>query len=489
MARHLVLVDNLRDWPFQLSAVEPVSVKDYLRGPAVPASTRVINLCRSYRYASTGYYGSLLAEARGNRILPTVRTITDLASRSIYSLNSEDLDERVDRRLRQRREAGDLPAFEILVAFGRCDADDLLPVAQELFASFPCPLLRVEFRHQERWRIGTIRPVQIGALNDRQRQLVEQSLEVYIGRTPRRRRTRPVARYDMAILHNPDETLPPSNPGALRKFIAAGKRVGIEVDLITRRDFSRLAEYDALFIRETTAIGHHTYRFAQRADREGLVVIDDPESILRCTNKIYLTELLQRHNLPVPRTRIAIKGETGQLQLGNELPLVLKIPDGSFSRGVYRADSVEQAHQILAKLHGDSDLVILQQYLYTEFDWRVTLLDGDVLFACQYFMSRAHWQIVRHRPGGRSQQGRHRTFAAADVPAEVIETARRAASLVGSGLYGVDLKQFADRVYVMEINDNPNIDAGVEDRVLGEALYDRVIGTFLDRLNRITVPG
>ena len=61
------------------------------------------------------------------------------------------------------------------------------------------------------------------------------------------------------------------------------------------------AEFDALFIRETTLVNHHTYRFARRAASEGLVVIDDPESILKCTNKVFLAELLSRHKMPMPQ--------------------------------------------------------------------------------------------------------------------------------------------------------------------------------------------
>jgi glutathione synthase/RimK-type ligase-like ATP-grasp enzyme len=37
---------------------------------------------------------------------------------------------------------------------------------------------------------------------------------------------------------------------------------------------------------------------------------------------------------------------------------------------------------------------------------------------------------------------------------------------------------------VIEVNDNPNLDAGVEDRVLGEDLYRQVIGEFVERLDR-----
>ncbi|MBN0252814.1 RimK family alpha-L-glutamate ligase, partial [Pseudomonas aeruginosa] len=94
-------------------------------------------------------------------------------------------------------------------------------------------------------------------------------------RMPRSRR---VARYDMAILHDPDEALPPSNPQALANLVRVGASLGIDVELIGRKDYARLAEFDALLIRETTRVDHHTYRFAEKAEREGLVVMDDPAS-------------------------------------------------------------------------------------------------------------------------------------------------------------------------------------------------------------------
>ncbi len=61
----------------------------------------------------------------------------------------------------------------------------------------------------------------------------------------------------------------------------------IETEFITKTDVGRLAEFDALFIRATTAVNHYTYRMAQKATALGLVVVDDTESILRCTNKVF----------------------------------------------------------------------------------------------------------------------------------------------------------------------------------------------------------
>ncbi|NJN48482.1 MAG: RimK family alpha-L-glutamate ligase, partial [Candidatus Competibacteraceae bacterium] len=77
-----------------------------------------------------------------------------------------------------------------------------------------------------------------------------------------------------------------------------------------------------------------------------------------------------------------------------------------------------------------------------------------------------------------------KTFRVEDAPEVVIKTALKAANLIGDGLYGVDLKQTDKGLVVIEINDNPNIDAGVEDQVLKEDLYRVVIEDFVWRLER-----
>jgi glutathione synthase/RimK-type ligase-like ATP-grasp enzyme len=56
------------------------------------------------------------------------------------------------------------------------------------------------------------------------------------------------------------------------------------------------------------------------------------------------------------------------------------------------------------------------------------------------------------------------------------------ANLIGDGLYGVDMKQIGDKAYVVEINDNPNIDSGVEDTLLKDNLYLTVMQVFLKRI-------
>ena len=161
------------------------------------------------------------------------------------------------------------------------------------------------------------------------------------GATPRRRTP---ARYTFATLVDPQEELPPSEISSLRHWATIAEKMGVEVEPITKKDLAKLANYDALFIRETTSISNHTYRFARRAQQEGMPVIDDPLSMIRCTNKVYLNELMAYNKVPVPPT-VMIAGPA-DFELAAEtlgFPLVLKIPDSSFSRGVKKASTLRGA--------------------------------------------------------------------------------------------------------------------------------------------------
>lgn len=495
MTRLVIVVEKTSDWGSYFPADSIVAAPDYLREPHIDGDERVqvINLCRSYKYLGTGYYVSLLAEARGHKVIPSVRTINDLRRRSLYGVDIEDLSAQLAKFLPDgSRDATD---FSLLVYFGRTNYEPLHDLARQVFETFPCPILKLEFARHKVWQIASIRPAGLNSLSDSQEDAFADALDVFSKKLWRARpRTRRKYRYDVAMLHDPAEAMPPSNKRALKQFIAAGKELGIEVDPIIRNDYARLAEYDGLFIRETTALDNHTYRFAHRAEREDMVVIDDPTSILRCTNKIYMHDLLTAKKLPTPRTEIVFRDDAKKLAALPDLlglPLVLKIPDGSFSRGISKVETVEQLRAVATQLFDHTALLLAQEYMYTEYDWRVGVLDGQALYACQYFMSRGHWQIYDHSANGGGngtrnavKSGGFKTLPVRKAPAEVIKLALKSTALIGDSLYGVDIKATPERIALIEINDNPSIDAGVEDAYLGEDLYRRIMDEFLRRLER-----
>ncbi|QSA18687.1 RimK family alpha-L-glutamate ligase, partial [Vibrio furnissii] len=121
-----------------------------------------------------------------------------------------------------------------------------------------------------------------------------ESLEQFSTKIWRKPKQEKKYRYDMAMLVDDEEKMPPSDASALKRFRRAANRLGMNLETISPDDLSRLGEFDGLFIRATTNISNFTYRFAKTAEKMGLVVMDDSESIMKCTNKVFLTELLQR---------------------------------------------------------------------------------------------------------------------------------------------------------------------------------------------------
>ena len=485
MTRQIIVVEHLEDFPLGDLPYTVVHVDDYLTSEEYlrQKNILVINLCRSYRYLSVGYYCSLLAEARRHRVIPSVKCMLDLSSKSMYSLDAINLEEQVRRGFRKHGLDGGADEFEMDVMLGRCHHESLRDLARQIFEIFPCPLLRVRFRLQGGWHINSIKPLPIHRLDEESLVWFREAVESYIKRRRRPAKTRKPARYDLAILHDPADPLPPSDARALTNFAKAGAELGIEVDLIQRKDYARLAEYDALFIRDTTRINHYTYRFAKKAESEGMIVIDDPRSIQLCTNKVYLAEVLNANRIPAPNTVIVGKGDLDAAERKIGFPMVLKVPDGSFSRGVFKAENRAQMHEISQLLFQSSELVLAQEFLYTEFDWRVGLLNRKPLYACQYFMSKKHWQIVHHDAAGGFSQGGFKCLPLEVVDPAVLALAERAANLIGDGLYGVDIKQSGQDLYVIEINDNPSIDSEVEDCELKQDLYRIIMKEFLRRLN------
>lgn len=475
------VVDRPDQWPLHIPSAEVIAAQSYLTEPRFSElkRARIYNLCDSYRYQSEGYYVSLLATARGHRALPSVTTIQDMKSRSLIR-PADDLEELIAKSLRDIQSQ----RFDLSIYFGRNLAERHRGLARALYNLFPMPLMRASFVRARRWRLQSLTPIPVDDVPASHRAFLHAVIEEHFaGRGPMGRTGRSTpAEYDLAILVNDEERSPPSDREALKKFVRAGRGMGFSVEFLDRDDYGRIAEFDALFIRETTNVNHHTYRFASRARAEGLVVIDDPESIIRCTNKVYLVELARRLDIRIPPTRIVASSKTAELVRDLGLPCVLKQPDSAFSEGVFRADTEEALAAGLQKLLARSDLALVQSFTPTEFDWRVGVIGREPLFVCRYFMAKGHWQIYQHE-GRRVTEGRYDSFAVEDAPREVIELALKASNAIGDGFYGVDIKMIDGRAVLMEVNDNPNIDSDVEDRILGDELYERILRVFKTRLD------
>ena len=162
---------------------------------------------------------------------------------------------------------------------------------------------------------------------------------------------------------------------------------------------------------------------------------------------------------------------------------MLKKPDSAFSQGVIKVNDYKSLQKSLTQFFKTSDLILLQSFIPTEFDWRIGIIDNKPLFACRYFMAKDHWQIYNWQ-SSQDTAGKSETIPISEVPDGVLKTALKASRLIGDSLYGVDIKSDGNKHYVIEVNDNPNVDTEIEDEVLGHKLYEDIMSVFLQRIRR-----
>ncbi|NAW70534.1 ATP-grasp domain-containing protein [Vibrio sp. V27_P1S3P104] len=478
MANLLIVTDQASDWQQYFPSEQVVSVDQYLDAEwkSTQRSVQVVNLCRDYDYMSTGYYCSLLAEARGHRVIPRVMAINDINQPFLLSSGLVKLN----------KLCKNIEAIHCKIYFGRTPEKGLEKLAQRLFEQFMVPVIELDMNKiHGQWQIHKIAPFPFQDLQDSEQDFFIESLELFSSKIWRKPKQEKKYRYDIAMLVDEEEKMPPSDASALKHFRRAANRLGMNLERLSPDDLSRLGEFDGLFIRATTNISNYTYRFAKTAEKMGLIVMDDSESIMKCTNKVFLTELLQRNHVPAPKSVIVQGFDTqwksylmGQL----DFPMVLKIPDGAFSRGVVKVRDEQELEKEANTLFKKSALILAQAFMPTDFDWRIGVINRQAIYACKYMMSRGHWQIYQHHSSGRVSSGGFETLDLKQVPKPVVDIAVKAANLIGSGFYGVDLKEIDGQVYVIEVNDNPSIDHHVEDAFLGELLYDRIMTEFLRRI-------
>ena len=372
---------------------------------------------------------------------------------------------------------------EFNIYFGLSSDATYDKIGMLLFNLFQTPFLRATFAKRDKWIMTQLKTITRQDVPAEHHQLLSRAIANYLTGKKVIKKGYERKKYDLAILINPAESPPPSDPVAITKFVKAAEKVGFNVDLITKADFGKLMQYDALFIRETTNVNHHTFRFAKKAQAEGLIVIDDPDSILRCTNKVYLSELLASNKIATPKSAIIRKDQRSKKVEGLDFPMIIKEPDGSFSKGVKKVSNPQELKAVLDDFFQKSDLVIAQEFLPTDFDWRVGMIDGQPIYLCKYFMAPQHWQIVNwSKKGSNSRLGKSETIPLAEAPKGLLETAIKAAGLIGKGLYGVDIKEKQGKYYIIEINDNPSIDEGIEDKIAKSALYTTIMQSIMNRL-------
>jgi glutathione synthase/RimK-type ligase-like ATP-grasp enzyme len=267
---------------------------------------------------------------------------------------------------------------------------------------------------------------------------------------------------------------------ALQNFKLAAEEAGQEFSFLFRDDISEIPRYNAVFIRATTDPLYTSYIVSKTAWELGLRVIDDPESIKVCANKIHQYSLFEKFDVPYISTVFLNRDELHHkkiMEIFDALgkPVVIKAPYTSFSRYVEKAACETSFRDVAKRFFKKSDVLAVQKFLPTAFDWRVGVLNDEVLYVCKYMIPKGRWKHGAKLRGKPTViWGRTVSMKKQNAPMRLKDVALKACRVVGKGLYGVDIKEVDGDYVVVEVNDNPSIYAGYED-LRDKDLYQKII--------------
>src|SRR5256885_5150789 len=148
----VVVTDQNQKW-FEIPDATVLTARRYLAEPESgnEGAVRVLNLCRTGRYQGRGYYVSLVAEARGQRPVPDVKTIGDLKSEAYVRALEAEIQPLVQETLHH----DESERFQLDIYLGKHPSHQAL--AEQLFAKARAPLLRAAFARAEgSWRLDAL---------------------------------------------------------------------------------------------------------------------------------------------------------------------------------------------------------------------------------------------------------------------------------------------------------------------------------------------
>lgn len=269
-----------------------------------------------------------------------------------------------------------------------------------------------------------------------------------------------------------------SNPAFISKFCDRVNHHGGMSVILSASDLDNVGFFNGIFLRDTTDVTNYCLQFSQRAQSLGIKVIDSPQAIAIGCNKIWQIEQFRKYGIPHPQSYFISKFGYLKIKLKLDFPVVVKEPNSTFSRGVHLARNMREYKRIIARLIEENPMLIVQEFIKTDFDWRIGIFNKQILYTCKYYHVPDDWRILKYDHDGNFRDGASETMN--EVPLNVYHIVAGCMKFLDHGLYGIDLKETVDGIYCLEINDNPTIDSGIEDEKEGVHLYDSLVKWFLD---------
>ena len=227
-----------------------------------------------------------------------------------------------------------------------------------------------------------------------------------------------------------------------------------EPDLYYRRQ--ELSDYDAVLPRIGASITYYGTAVVRQFQQMDVFCANPAHGILNSRDKLRSLQLLSRHNVGIPRT-VFVRDKRDVLPAIERVggaPVIIKLIEGTQGIGVLLAESVKAAESIVELLQSQKQNVLIQKFVAESKgrDIRAFVVGDQVVAAMRRVAQGQEFRSNVHR-GGVAER--------IDLPEEYVETAVRAAQIMGLRVAGVDMLEGRSGPQIMEVNSSPGLE-GIE---------------------------
>jgi len=217
-----------------------------------------------------------------------------------------------------------------------------------------------------------------------------------------------------------------------------------------------LSHYDAALPRIGASITYYGTAVVRQFEQMDVFCANSSAGISNSRDKLRSLQILSRHKLGIPETTFVRdkKDVLPAIERVGGAPVVIKLLEGTQGIGVLLAESVESAAGIVELLQSQKQNVLIQKFVAESKgrDIRAFVVGDQVVGAMRRVAQGQEFRSNVHR-GGRTER--------VELDPRYVETAVRAAQIMGLRVAGVDMLESKDGPQIMEVNSSPGLE-GIE---------------------------
>lgn len=199
---------------------------------------------------------------------------------------------------------------------------------------------------------------------------------------------------------------------------------------------------------------YYTLAVTRYFEKLGIPCINSSLSIETVKDKLFSTQILAQHNIPVPKTMLINNStDINLIEKSIKFPAVVKTLSGSFGKGVYLAQDKKSLQEIidLVEITNAGMNLLIQEYISASHgrDLRVFVVNGRAI-SCMQRTSIGDEFRANFSLGGNAKKH--------PLTPEIEYLAVQSAKVSGLEIAGVDLLFDKDHFKVCEINAAPGFE-------------------------------